>query len=408
MSTDDESPDELRPDAGVKRLNKKPLIILASVLTVIIVLLTEGVMSRGLHSRGSNAGGDEKHRAADKEAAADVKKDAPKAGPIPERPPKMPNQADSGLIAAAPGSDRLDIPIGSQTPSRSDKEEMESARKETLRNTALTAVTNVATFDAVAEPQAKPGLNPEGSLAAGTANESKTTTAMAPGTTTDQDPNLQARKETFATTEKNTGYLSAQEQHPISRFEIKAGTIIPAIMISGINSDLPGEIIAHVSQNVYDSATGEYLLIPQGTKLVGAYDSHVAIGQERVQVAWTRLNYPDSSTLDLGNMPGADQAGYGGFHDQVNNHFWKIFGDTLMLSLLSAGAQLSQPQTTSATGVPTAGQTVAASMGQQFAATGAEITKRNMQIQPTLEIRPGYQFNVMVAKDVILEPYTER
>jgi type IV secretion system protein VirB10 len=179
-------------------------------------------------------------------------------------------------------------------------------------------------------------------------------------------------------------------------------------MISGINSDLPGEIIAHVSQNVYDSATGEYLLIPQGTKLVGAYDSHVAIGQERVQVAWTRLNYPDSSTLDLGNMPGADQAGYGGFHDQVNNHFWKIFGDTLMLSLLSAGAQLSQPQTTSATGVPTAGQTVAASMGQQFAATGAEITKRNMQIQPTLEIRPGYQFNVMVAKDVILEPYTER
>src|ERR1017187_691438 len=144
-------------------------------------------------------------RTLEKGAAADVRRDAPKAGPIPERPPKMANQADSGLIAAAPGSDRLEIPIGTQTPSRSDKEEMESARKETMRNTALTAVTNVATFDAVAEPQAKPGLNPEGSLAAGTVNESKTTTAMAPGTTTDQDPNLQARKETFATTEKNTG-----------------------------------------------------------------------------------------------------------------------------------------------------------------------------------------------------------
>ena len=121
MSTDDESPDELRPDAGVKRLNKKPLIILAGVLTVIIVLLTEGVMSRGSHARGSNAGGDEKHRAADKEAAADVKKDAPKAGPIPERPPKMANQADSGLIAAFPGSDRLDSPLGIRVPSRSDK-----------------------------------------------------------------------------------------------------------------------------------------------------------------------------------------------------------------------------------------------------------------------------------------------
>src|ERR1035438_1798331 len=182
MRTDDESPDELRPDAGVKRLNKKPLIILAGVLTVIIVLLTEGVMSRGSRSRGANAGGDEKHRAADKEAAADVKKDAPKAGPIPERPPKMANQAESGLIAAAAGSDRLDIPIGTQTPSRSDKEEMESARKETMRTTALTAVTNVATVAAVAEPQAKPGLNPEGSLAAGTVNESKTTAAV-PGAT---------------------------------------------------------------------------------------------------------------------------------------------------------------------------------------------------------------------------------
>src|ERR1017187_4388377 len=103
----------------------------------------------------------------------------------------MANQADSGLIAAAPGSDRLDIPIGPQTPSRSDKEEMESARKETMRSTALTAVTNVATFDAVAEPQAKPGLNSGGSPAPGSANESKTTAAI-PGATSDQDPNLQA------------------------------------------------------------------------------------------------------------------------------------------------------------------------------------------------------------------------
>jgi type IV secretion system protein VirB10 len=122
-------------------------------------------------------------------------------------------------------------------------------------------------------------------------------------------------------------------------------------------------------------------------------------------VIWNRLNFPDGSTLALGNMEGADEGGYTGLEDKVNNHLVRIFGDSIMLSLLSAGAQLSQPQNTSVNGAPTAGQTVAAAMGQQFAATGSEITKRNMEIQPTLEIRPGFRFNVMVNKDVVLDPY---
>jgi type IV secretion system protein VirB10 len=299
-----------------------------------------------------------------------------------------------------------------QKASKSDKEEMEAEKRAAMRETALTAVTRVATFDSLAEKSQKSAAGvdiPQSTVnMPGTLRPTAGPGSGAQGAAVDNDPNMQARKDAFAAMEKSTGYLGALKQAPISKYELKAGTIMPAVMISGINSDIPGEIVAQVSQNVYDSATGNYLLIPQGAKLVGVYDSHVAVGQERVQVGWTRLNFPDSSTLDLGNMPGSDQAGYGGYHDKVNNHFLRIFGDALMLSVLSAGAQLSQPQSASANGVPTTGQTVTAAMGQQFASTGGEITKRNMLIQPTLEIRPGYQFNVMVSKDIILEPYVEK
>ena len=177
-------------------------------------------------------------------------------------------------------------------------------------------------------------------------------------------------------------------------------------MISGINSDLPGQIMAQVSQNVFDTVSGRKLLIPQGTRLVGSYDSFVAIGQERALVAWRRLIFPDGKSLELLNMGGADQGGYAGFNDQVNNHYTKIFGSAMLLSLVGAGYQLSQPQ-------PRVGEAlssreiVAAQMGQQLSQVSSEMMRRNMQIQPTIEIRPGYRFNVMVNHDMILEPYGE-
>jgi len=133
-------------------------------------------------------------------------------------------------------------------------------------------------------------------------------------------------------------------QAPRSAFELRAGFIIPATMISGINSDLPGQLMAQVSQNVFDTATGRHLLVPQGTRLVGSYSSDVIYGQSRILIAWQRLVFPDGRALDLGSMPGADNAGYSGFNDKVNNHYLRLFGNALLMSGITAGVSLSQDQ----------------------------------------------------------------
>ena len=199
-------------------------------------------------------------------------------------------------------------------------------------------------------------------------------------------------------------YLSAGRRPPLTPTEIKAGTVIPAVMVGGINSDLPGQIIGQISENVFDTGTGRYVLIPQGSKLVGSYDSSVTAGQERVLVAWHRIIYPDASSLDLGTMPGADQGGYAGFSDEVDNHYLASFGNALLLSAFSAGIQLSQPQATNGQNYSSQ-QVIAGAVGQQLGELGSEIARRNLQVQPTLTVRPGYQFNVMVTKDITIEPW---
>ncbi|HEI6746167.1 TPA: conjugal transfer protein TrbI, partial [Legionella pneumophila] len=137
-------------------------------------------------------------------------------------------------------------------------------------------------------------------------------------------------------------HLNARLENPNSRYELRAGGVIPGVMISGISSELPGQIIGQVSQNVYDTATGKYLLIPQGTKLFGIYSSDVSFGQNSVLIAWQRLIFPDGKALDIGSMPGADSAGYGGFRDQAQNHYARIYGSALLMSGIVAGITYSQ------------------------------------------------------------------
>ena len=219
------------------------------------------------------------------------------------------------------------------------------------------------------------------------------------------DPNLQGRKQDFYVREQESSSLRSRKQSPVSENEIKQGSIIPGILVTGINSDLPGQIVGQVSQNVYDTATGNVLLIPQGTKIVGTYDSVIAIGQDSAMLVWTRLIFPDASSIDLKNMGGTDQGGYAGARDQVDNHYLKIFGSAAMLSLIGAGYQLSQPQVSS--NHLSAQEIIQAQVGQQMAQVSGELARRNLAIQPTIKIRPGYRFNVMINKDMILEPYEE-
>lgn len=193
---------------------------------------------------------------------------------------------------------------------------------------------------------------------------------------------------------------------PTSPYIIRAGFVIPATLISGINSELPGQIIGQVSQHVYDSATGKHVLLPQGSRLVGSYTADVNYGQSRMMVAWQRIIFPDGKTLDIGSMPGSDSAGYAGLSDQVNAHYLRIFGSALLMSGITAGATLSQNNSNSIYAQPTTGTALSEALGQQLGTVTSQMIGKNLAVSPTLEIRPGFRFNVMVVKDLVLPgPY---
>jgi type IV secretion system protein VirB10 len=234
--------------------------------------------------------------------------------------------------------------------------------------------------------------------------------SMAPVTQTEyDDQNMQTRKEEFlaaASRRQTDDYLRSTRAAPLSRFEIKAGWEIPAILEQSLNSDLPGELKALVTSNVYDTATGLYLLIPQGSRLVGKYDSRISYGQDGVQVAWSRIIYPDASSIDLDGMLGVDSQGNAGLRDKVDRHYRRIVGFSVLTSLFTAAFSISQRQSQSALAYPTAGQTAASAVGQELSQTGAQITRRNLNVQPTIKVPAGYRFNVRVNRDILFEsPY---
>ncbi|EAK4060308.1 conjugal transfer protein TrbI, partial [Campylobacter coli] len=207
--------------------------------------------------------------------------------------------------------------------------------------------------------------------------------------------NKDVQGQQFLSQKKDNGYLKYVKQKPLSTYEIKAGWNIPAILITGVNSDLPGQILAQVTQNVYDSATGKYLLIPQGTKVVGAYSSNIIYGQSRLLVAWNKLIFPNGDTLNLDGMQGTSQDGYTGFEDQVDNHYFRIFGSAFLLSSISAGIALSDNSDTNSEKETASDKAIAQAI-QQMGQVASEMIRKNMNISPTLKIRPGYKFNIFV------------
>lgn len=200
--------------------------------------------------------------------------------------------------------------------------------------------------------------------------------------------------------------LDSAVERPRTPFELRAGFVIPAVMISGVNSDLPGQIVGQVSENVYDTPTGRYKLIPQGTRLVGTYQSNTSYGQRRVLVAWQRLIFPDGKTMDIGAMPGADGIGQSGFQDRVDNHYLRIFGSALLLSGVVAGINSSQTNPSNDPFGTSANTLLTQAIAQQMGQVAVELLRKNINIAPTLVIRPGYRFNVLVVKDLTFKkPY---
>ncbi|HCD9498734.1 TrbI/VirB10 family protein [Legionella pneumophila] len=206
-------------------------------------------------------------------------------------------------------------------------------------------------------------------------------------------------------------HLNSRLESPNSRYELRAGGVIPGVMVSGISSELPGQIIGQVSQNVYDTATGRHLLIPQGTKLIGIYSNDVGFGQNSVLVAWQRLVYPDGKALDIGSMPGADSAGMAGFRDQVDHHYARIYGSALLMSAIVGGITYSQSLNQNnqlGYNQPTAGNVLSQALGQQLGEVTSQLVSKNLNVSPTVNISPGYRFNVIVVKDLTFKkPYRQ-
>jgi type IV secretory pathway VirB10-like protein len=190
---------------------------------------------------------------------------------------------------------------------------------------------------------------------------------------------------------------------PVSPFVIQAGTVIPAALITGIRSDLPGQITAQITQPIYDSPTGQFRLVPQGARLIGVYDSQVTFGQSRVLLVWTRLIMPNGQSIVLERQQGADVRGYSGLQDEVDNHWPELFKAALLSTLLGVGAELGSG-TDGGSNTDTI-QALRLSAANSLNQTGQQIVRRNLNIQPTLTIRPGYPVRVIVNRDLILSPY---
>ncbi len=215
--------------------------------------------------------------------------------------------------------------------------------------------------------------------------------------------NRQDQKEAFlkagSTETRNSGNLKT----PTSPYQVMAGTVIAGALVTGIKSDLPGDVIATVTEPVYDTASGKFVLIPQGSRILGRYNSQVSYGQSRVQVVWNRIILPDTSSLTLDNLAGADPAGYAGLEDGVDLHWDRIFAGAALTTLLGVGAELAAPENRqNGDRVINAGRN---SLQDSENQVGQEMTRRNLNIQPTLTERPGLPVRIIVNRDLVLRPY---
>ncbi len=213
------------------------------------------------------------------------------------------------------------------------------------------------------------------------------------------DPNDQGHKLDFINHKTDDAVLNPHGlQKPVSPYEVMAGTVISASLISGLNSDLPGLVIAQVTANVSD-LSGRIILIPQGSRLLGSYDSVVAFGQSRALVVWQRIIMPDGSSIQIDNVPATDTSGYAGLQDEVDYHTWALLKGVALSTLLGVSTQLTLSGESDL--VTALRQSTQDSINQ----AGQQITEKNLGIQPTITVRPGWPLKVIVHKDLILQPY---
>ena len=242
---------------------------------------------------------------------------------------------------------------------------------------AVSSASDAATVSG-AEPKSEPVLDPE------------------------RDPGAQTRKIAFAGAKDDDAVINPHRiQNAISPYTLSAGSVIAGSLITGLNSGLPGFVTAQVTENVYDSPTGRVLLLPQGSRLVGSYDSVVAFGQSRALLVWQRIIMPDGSSVQIDNAPATDAAGYAGLADTVDSHTWQLIKGVALSTLLGVGTELTFGSNES-----DLVRALRESTQQNAAQAGQQLVTKNLAIQPTIKVRPGWPLRIVVHKDLVLRPWT--
>ena len=404
----DDSPDLAGPSEGkvapeavalraqpraVTRLNRRTLAILTGGLSVAVLGAT--IWALQPHRRGSSL--TELYnvdRVSKSEGLDGLPSDYSKLPKVPELGPPLPGDLGPAIVAAQQPT---------YTPPGHDP-------NDALRKEAEAAAASSVFFRSGQQGKAG-GAAPVQVAAAGPASAMAGFDPMAagPASTAAQpaDPtvtqNGQVQKEAFLKGGSSETRNSGSLQMPASPYQVMAGTVIAAALVTGIKSDLPGDVIATVTEAVYDTATGRFLLIPQGSRILGRYNSQVSFGQSRVQMVWNRIILPDTSSLTLDNLVGTDPAGYAGLEDDVDRHWGSIVAGAALTTLLGVGAELAAPENRqNGNRIVIAGRDSAQDSINQV---GQEMTRRNMNIQPTLTARPGLPVRLIVSRDLALRPY---
>lgn len=308
-------------------------------------------------------------------------------GDVPKLGPPLPGDLGPPMLRAQQGAVAAQ---GIGGPNAVDAERTERERRATelkaARESALLVQSSGSTATAVNPSASQP------------APSEATAPISLPGA---DNTDGRTRKERFSETTDTRGDINPHLlKSAASPNMLMAGSVIAASLVTGLNSDLPGLVIAQVTQNVYDSATGRILLVPQGARLIGNYDSVVAFGQRRALVVWQRLILPDGSSIRLDAMPAGDPSGYAGLADKVDFHTWALLKGVAIATLLGVGAELT------VTGESDLVQAIRESAQSNTARAGDQITRANLNIQPTITIRPGAPVRLIVNRDLILAPWS--
>ncbi|KQT61213.1 MULTISPECIES: TrbI/VirB10 family protein [unclassified Aureimonas] len=353
-----------------------------------------GALMYGLQSRDAGRGPEELVAPGNRNPPPGMDALPADYGGVPKLGPPLPGDLGRPIIDAQNRGQPMSVPPtppGAPVPAQTGPSPEEQRRRqeiETARTSQLFASAETRSATSAA-PAGGPSSVPPPDLAS---------LGLAPPPAT---PSAEARKQAFLNAETDRRTVAPDRvAAPPSPNVLQAGAVIPAALITGIRSDLPGQITAQVTENVYDSPTGRILLVPQGTRVVGQYDNDVGFGQRRVLLVWTRLIFPNGRSIVLERQPGADAEGYAGVEDGVDYHWGQLARAAALSTLLSIGTQAGSSSQES-----DLARAIRQGASDSISQTGRQIVGRQLDIAPTLTIRPGVPVRVLVTRDLVLEPY---